>query len=64
MNPYTVKTVTEELLEAANKALYEYTAGGTEYEEEHFRRGFIAGAKWNESEKWRRAYDSPKLETE
>lgn len=38
--------VNERAIEAAaEKALYEFTAGGTPYEEEHFRQGFKAGWK-------------------
>lgn len=33
------------LTQAAESALYKYTAGGTASEEEHFFQGFLAGAK-------------------
>jgi hypothetical protein len=38
------------LKQASEKALYDYTAGSTAYEEEHFRKGFEAGAKWATAE--------------
>jgi hypothetical protein len=39
--------------QAAEAALYKYTAGGTPYEEEHFKQGFANG--------YRSALDSPEV---
>lgn len=38
MTPKTLERMAEE-------ALWKYTAGGTPYEEEHFKQGYLAGAR-------------------
>lgn len=45
-NPAGVSPGLTTLTEAAEAALYAYTAGSTAYEEEHFRQGFAKGAAW------------------